>query len=177
MEYTVELYESGVNSGRTMIHETTICSTDMTTLKREVTKLSKTLEPFEKLQKECPIGWESYGYAAGETFIKRWTPYTTGYPLSSITEDKSYTISISKTSGKFKTAEEKVYKASSSLKEAHEALTNNNYAFNPDISKIDPEIAEIMGIDLPKHFEALMYLVDAVKKHLQTKIDELNEKE
>ena len=54
MEYTIEFYKSSVNAGRTIIHQTTMCEDDETKLKREVTKLSKTIEPFDKLQKRMP---------------------------------------------------------------------------------------------------------------------------
>ncbi|MXV73455.1 hypothetical protein F4Z99_04150 [Candidatus Poribacteria bacterium] len=179
MEYTVEFYKSNVNDGRTIIHETTLCETDETKLKREVTKIAKTLEPFAQLQKECPVSWDTYGYDHSGSYGKRWTPYTPNFPFGEKWGDNNYTysISVSRTSSKFKTAEKKVYDAGYNLKKGHEALTNNNHAFNPDISKIDPEIAEIIGVDLPKHYEALIDLTNAVEKRLKAKVDEFNSRE
>lgn len=179
MEYTIEFCKASVNSGRTIIHQTTMCETDQTKLKREVTKLAKTLEPFDKLQKECPISWETYGYHNASSFGKRWTPYTPNYPFNKEWTDDNYTysISISQTSNKFKTVQEKLYTSQSKLKESYEDLTKNNHAYNPDISYIDPEIAEIINVDLPRHYEALIQLVDAAEKRLKEKVNELNSKE
>ena len=179
MEYTVEFYKSTVNNGRTMIHETTICETDETKLKREVTKIAKTLEPFAQLQKECPISWDTYDYDHSAGYGKRWTPYTPNFPFGEKWGDDNYTysISVSQTSSKFKTAEKRVYDAGYNLQKAYQALTNNTHAFNPDISTIDPEIAEIIGIDLPRHYEALIELTKSAEKRLRAKVNELNNKE
>ena len=178
MEYTIEFYKSSVNAGRTIIHQTTMCQDDETKLKREVTKLAKTIEPFDKLQKECPISWDNYGYHNASSFGKRWTPYTKNFPFNEkwTDDDYTYSISISQTSNKFKTAQEKLSKSRFNLKKAYEDITNTSYAFNPDISVIDPEIANIINADLPRHYETLIELVDAADKRLQKKVDELNNK-
>ena len=174
MEYTVEFCKSSVKQGKTVIHETTLCEPDETTLKREVTKIAKTLDAFQQLQAECPVSWDSWGYDNTKSFSKRWTHYDKNFPLD---EENVYSIHIMQTSGKFATAEKRVYIAGSKTKEALEALTDQHHAFNPDITKIDPEIAEIIHVDLPKHVQALIDVINGVEKRLSEKIQELNEKE
>ena len=174
MEYTVEFYKSNVTDGKTIIHETTLCESDPTTLKREVTKIAKTLDPFRQLQAECPISWYSWGYDKTESFSKRWTPYDQNFPLD---EDNSYSINVIRTSGKFKTAETRVSDAYHKANEALKELTDQRHSFDPDISKIDPEIAEIIGVDLPKHVQALIDIIHGAEKRLSEKIQELDKRE
>ena len=62
MEYTVTFTKYHMKTGKETLFETKICSDDPTALKREVTKMVRTVEPFAKLQKESPIAWDTSGY-------------------------------------------------------------------------------------------------------------------
>ena len=171
MEYTVEFYKSSVKDGKTIIHETTLCESDETMLKREVTKIAKTLDPFKQLQAEAPTSWESYGYRETESYNKRWTSFDQNFPLD---EDASYNIHVIRTSAKFATAQKKVYDAQFKINEGLKELTDRHYSNDPDISVLDPEIAKIIKIDLVENVQALINLFEATGKRLIEKIEELN---
>ena len=172
MQHTVTFQKSSVENGRTLLHECTICETDITSLKRQVTKILKEIEPFDQLQKECPIQWESFGYGNSVSWSKKWSSYTRGNPLN---DDTNYIISITKTSRLLETASSKVYEARSKVEDAYEELTKNTHAFNPDISKIDPELDEIISTDLPPRILALKEIIESVETRIRDKIKELNE--
>ena len=180
MEYTIKFTKSSMEEGKETIHETTICESDETKLKREITKIAKTLDPFQTLQAECPIPWESYSYGYGgtKTFNKKWCSYMQDYPLENDRSNvTNYIINVSPTSYLLQTADKKVCNAWSHVKEAYKEITNNTYSFNPDISKIDPELAELVLTELPDKIEALSLIIDTVQRRFRDKIQELNNKE
>ena len=175
MEFTVEFRKFSIELGSEIIHETTIkdelTKENETSIKREATKIAKTLEPFKQLQTECPMPWDSYGYGRNETFSKKWSPYTQNYPLS---DNATYSITIIRSAAKFDTVLKKLNTAKSKVTEAYEELTNKTHAYDPDTTKLDPEIQDIVGIDLPKHAQALLELINGAQKRLQLKIEKLN---
>ena len=171
MQYTITFKKSSVENGRTLLHETTICETDMTNLKRQVSKIAKEIEPFAELQKASPQKWESYGYRATQSWNKFWSPYTHGYPLKG---DESYSISIIRTSGLLETVTDKVHRAGLAVDKAREELLKDTHAFNPDISKLDPELDDIITKELPPKVKALRELINSVEKRIRDKVIELN---
>lgn len=171
MEHTVEFCKLNIGVGREILHTAIICEKDETKLKREVTKVAKTIEPFKQLQAECPVIWNTYGYGSLSSFGKHWADYTPNFPLEG---NAQYSITVAPTAAKFDTARKKVYNAHSKIKEAYEELTGRNYAYNPKISDIDPEIAEIIDTDLPGNVEALLGLFSCAETRLEDKIKELN---
>ena len=173
MEYTIRFTKSSVEGGRTVIHETTSCEEDPTALKREVTKIAKELEPFNILQKECPIKWETNGYGTNLSYSKYWSPYSQAFPLE---EEATYHISVGRSSEILEPISQQVYEAKRKVKEAYEALTNNTRAYQPDTSTVDPEIAQIVASGLPPHVLALIELIETVEGRIKNKMKELNEK-
>ena len=172
MEYTVIFTRYHMDTGKEILFETTGCSDDPTTLKREVTKMSKAIEPFAKLQKECPLPWDTYGYNTNESYNKTWSGYERKNP---ITDDTVYTISVSPTSNALDTVSRKVYDASLHLKKAIEEM-QKNYANNPNLSKIIPELPEIIEVKLPNHLSVLLNIFSTVENQINRKINELNNK-
>lgn len=172
MEYTVTFTRYVIDTGKETLFETTICSEDPTIVKRETTKMAKTLEPFAKLQKERPLSWNTSGYWESENYSKRWTEYMRNSP---ITDDAIYNISISPTSSLLDTASRKVYDAGDQLKKAIEEL-QKNHSFNPNLSKIDPGLPEILDVKLPDHLSALVEIFETVKTRINERINELNSK-
>ena len=171
MQHTVTFRKSSVENGRTILHELTICETDETKLKREITKIAKTVEPFAELQKACPVPWENHGYGTTKSCSKNWSPYNDKYPFDG---DETYCISIMRTSALLDTASSKIYQTGYNVKKAYDELTSQTAAFNPDVAKIDPELAEIINTDLPSKVLALQEIIEAAEKRVKDKINELN---
>ena len=172
MEYTVTFTRYVMGIGKETLFETTISSNDPTAVKRETTKIAKTLDPFALFQKERPLSWDTYGIGAKETSSKRWTEYMRNSP---VTDDAVYNISISPTSSLLDTVSRKVYDAGDQLKKAIEEL-QKNHSFNPNLSKIDPGLPEILDVKLPDHLSALVEIFETVKTRINERINELNSK-
>ena len=172
MEFTVEFNRYHMDTGKEVLLETTMCANDNTKLKREVTKLSKTIKPFGVLQAEYPQPWHSYGYAKNESFSKKWSEYTQGCPP---TDGYIYNIHVTPTANGLNAASHKTYEAYRKLKDAQEEL-QRRHANDTDLSKIDPELATIIEKSLPDHINALIGIFDTVEKRINEKIKELNEK-
>ena len=172
MEYTVIFTKYHMNTGKEILFETTGCSDDPTTLKREVTKMAKAIEPFALLLKERPLSWDTYGYNKSESYGKTWTEYMRNIP---VTDGSVYKISISRTSNTLDTVSRKINDAEYELTKALEEL-QKNYAYNPDLSKIDPGLPEIIDVKLPDHITALIDIFETVKTRISKKVDELNSK-
>ena len=172
MEYTVIFTKYHMDTGRETLFETKICSDDTTAIKRAITKMAKTIEPFDKLQKEHPISWETWGYRANESYSKRWCEYMRNSP---VTDKCVYNINISPTSNALRTASEKVYGAKRKTQEALEAL-QKKYANDADLSKIDSRLSEILAVDLPDHITALIGIFEKVATYIESETTELNEK-
>ena len=173
MEYTVTFTKYHMKTGKETLFETKICSDDTTAIKRAITKMAKTIEPFAKLQKECPLPWDTYGYYnTNESYKKTWSGYDRKNP---ITDDTIYNISVSPTSNALKAASEKVYEAKRKTQEALEAL-QKNYANDANLSKIDSRLSEILTVDLPDHITALIGVFEKVAAYIQSETTELNEK-
>ena len=172
MEYTVIFTKYHMKTGKETLFETTICSDDPTALKREVTKMVKAVEPFAKLQKECPLPWCTNGYNTNESYNKTWSGYEQKSPITDYT---IYTISVSPTSNALRTASEKVYEAKRKTQEALEAL-QKKYANDTDLSKIDSRLSEILAVDLPDHITALIGIFEKVAAYIESETTELNEK-
>ena len=92
-----------------------------------------------------------------------------------ITDDTVYTISVSPTSNALDTVSRKVYDASLHLKKAIEEM-QKNYANNPNLSKIIPELPEIIEVKLPDHLSVLLNIFSTVENQINRKINELNNK-
>ena len=172
MEYTVTFTKYHMKTGKETLFETKICSDDTTAIKRAITKMAKTIEPFAKLQKEHPLSWETWGYKANESYNKRWCEYMRNSP---VTDGYAYNINISPTSNALRTASEKVYEAKRKTQEALEAL-QKNYANDADLSKIDSRLSEILAVNLPDHITALIGVFEKVAAYIELETTELNEK-
>ena len=82
MEYTVTFTKYHMKTGKETLFETKICSDDTTAIKRAITKMAKTIEPFAKLQKECP------------TFMGDGIPMAITVQTKAITKDGANTCGI-----------------------------------------------------------------------------------
>ena len=153
-----------MDTGRETLFETKICSDDTTAIKRAITKMAKTIEPFAKLQKECQLPWDTYGYNTNESYNKTWSAYDRKNPVK---DGCVYSIHISPTSNALRTASEKVYEAKRKTQEALEAL-QKNYANDADLSKIDSRLSEILAVDLPDHITALIGVFQKVEAYIES---------
>ena len=172
MEYTVIFSRYNMSTGKEILFETTGCSDNPTRVKIEVTKMSKSIEPFAELQKECPLPWDSHGYLTNQSYSKHWTEYMRNMPVK---DGCVYNININPTSNALNTVSRKICNASQQLNKAIEEL-QKNYANNPDLSKIDPGLSEIIDVKLPDHLSALVNIFSTVETRIDKKIEELNEK-